>query len=494
MLDESAEISPNSPAVQFEGRYLTYQEYQRCVAGFANELLKFGANGGRVALLCGNSLEMAVATIAAYAAGAQAVPINPAYTRRELDHILRDSDPGVVVYDDLAAPTVEPLVKELGIKHAVRVGESGGRLLDVWRDEDIELPPLPEPESLAVLQYTGGTTGLPKGVNITHHQISVNISQREDAIPTLPEQDRILCVMPLFHVFATAMCLHAMIYCRGLLIILPRYHPAAVLSCIEEERITILPAGPTLFNGLLGYDGFDKTDFSSLRIAVSGSAPLPEETLKVWEQRTDCRIVEGFGQTEGGPVLTYIRADEPLRPGSVGKPLAKTEIQIVDVETGTQILGPNQQGEIRARGPQIMSGYRNRPTETAETLRDGWLYTGDIGEIDDQGDIYIRDRKKDMAIVGGYNVYPREIDEVLYAHPAVAEAAAVGVPDAYRGEVIKAFVVLTNGATDTADDMIAYCREHLAKYKVPTEILLVPEIAKTTVGKVDKATLRAQAG
>lgn len=494
MLADAAAISPDKPSIRDGERHLSYREYERCIAGFAHELVAMGSRGERVALICGNSLEMAVATIAAYAAEAQAVPVNPIYTHRELDHILRDSDPTIVLYDETSATTVEPLITALGIKHAVKIGSPDGKLLDIWRKDAIKLPPLPAPDDLAVLQYTGGTTGLPKGVNITHGQLCVNLSQREDAIPTLPEEERFLCVMPLFHVFATAMCLHAAIYCRGLMIILRRYHPEAVLACIERERITLLPAGPTIFNGLMSFEGFDDTDFSSVRIGVSGSAPLAEETLKVWEERTGFRILEGYGQTEAGPVLTYIRADEPLRPGSVGKPVYGTELQIVDVETGNEVLGINQQGEIRARGTQIMSGYRNRPDETAETLRDGWLYTGDIGEIDDQGDLYIRDRKKDMAIVGGYNVYPREIDEVLYAHPSIVEAAAVGVADEYRGEIINAFVVLAGGAAETSDDLIAYCREHLAKYKVPSEIFIVSEIAKTTVGKVDKTALREQAG
>ncbi|MFQ5692941.1 MAG: AMP-binding protein, partial [Nitrospinota bacterium] len=258
-----------------------------------------------------------------------------------------------------------------------------------------------------------------------------------------------------------------------------------------RERITRLPAGPTVFNGLMGYEGFEGTDFSSLRTGYSGSAPLPEETLKRWQAQTGCPIREGYGQSEAGPVLTYVPEGREIKPGSVGPPLPLTELQIVDVDTGTKVLGVGEQGEIRARGPQIMSGYRNRPEETAETLRDGWLYTGDIGEFDAAGDLYIRDRKKDMAIVGGYNVYPREIDEVLYAHPAIAEAAAVGVPDDYRGEVIKAYVALKPGAECTPEDLMAHCRERLAKYKVPVSIEIMAEIPKTTVGKIDKKALRS---
>ncbi|MCZ7562745.1 MAG: AMP-binding protein [Burkholderiales bacterium] len=281
-------------------------------------------------------------------------------------------------------------------------------------------------------------------------------------------------------------------YCRGRLVILPRYKPDLVLEAIGAERITRLPAGPTVFIGLLAHERFARTDFSSLRTAYSGSAPLPEETLKRWQAATGTPILEGFGQTEAGPVLTYVREGGVLKPGSVGPVLPLTEIEIVDVETGTRVLPAGELGEIRARGPQIMRGYRNRPRETAEALRGGWLYTGDIGELDADGYLYIRDRKKDMAIVGGYNVYPREVDEVLFAHPAVKEAAAAGVPDPYYGESIRAYVVLKEGATATVEDILAHCASNLARYKVPSRIHLVAELPRTTVGKIDRRALKEQ--
>ena len=493
MLAEAADLAGGSPALACEGRQLTYTEYLRSVAGFAHELQGLGARGERVALVCGNSIEICVAMFGIQAAGAQAVPLNPIYTARELTGILRDAEPVAIIYDSAAAATLEPLIAGLKIRHAIRVGKDGGRLLDGWRNDDsLVLPrPLPQPESLAALQYTGGTTGLPKGVNLTHRALSYNISQREAMLPTRKDTERILCVMPLFHVFAIAMCLHLAAYCRGRLIILPRYRPDAVLDTLESEGITILPAGPSVFIGLMGFEGFAKRDFSALRVCYSGSAPLPAETLKLWQELTGCPILEGFGQTEAGPVLTYVREGGVIKPGSAGQVLPLTEVQIVDVETGTRVFGVGEIGEIRARGPQIMSGYRNRPEETANTLRDGWLHTGDIGEFDHDDYLYIRDRKKDMAIVGGYNVYPREVDEVLYSHPDVQEAAAVGVPDSYRGEVIKAYVVLKPDAAVTADGILGHCRVNLAKYKVPTAVEIVKELPKTTVGKIDKKALRS---
>jgi long-chain acyl-CoA synthetase len=479
----------DAEALLCEGNSLSYTEYIRCVGGFAAELIKLGAAGERVALICGNSIHMAIASFAGHAAGAQIVPVNPIYTKRELGVLLADADPIAVVYDASAADLVEPIARRLGIVHQIAVGE-GGRALDAWRsDASAELPDkLPAPDDLATLQYTGGTTGLPKGVNITHRQLSVNISQREAAWPLSGSDERILCVMPLFHVFASSVCLHPAVYCRGTMVIQPRFHPAPVLDVIEAERITRLPAGPTILHGLMGFDGFGTRDFSSLRSVYSGSAPLPEETLRQWQAITGCPVLEGFGQSESGPVLTANWDGAGIVPGSVGKPLPETEIEIVDVETGSKILPVGEQGEVRARGPQVMSGYRDRPEETAATLRGGWLYTGDIGELDAGGNLYIRDRKKDMVITGGYNVYPREIDEVLYAHASVAEAAAVGIAHDYRGEVIVAYVVLAQDAD--GETLLAHCARNLAKYKVPAHIEIVAEIPKTTVGKIDKAALR----
>ncbi len=496
MLSRAAEMSPEATALVCGDRRLTYRGYLRCVAGFAAELDRLGSRGGRVATVCGNSIEMAVAMFAIHACGAQAVPINPVYTGRELSHILSDCDPVAVIYDDNVAGSVEPLIDRSDSSNGIKVGGRAGRRLDVWCDDDTARLPgsMPKGGDPATLQYTGGTTGLPKGVNISHRQMAINISQREAYLPTRPDDEVVLCVMPLFHVFAVAMCLHLTAYCRGKLVILPRYHPDPVFDAILEHAVTRLPAGPTVFHGLMGADRFSTTDFSSLRSAYSGSAPLPAKTLNEWQKATGCPILEGYGQSEAGPVLTYIGEGMEIIPGSVGPALPLTRIEIVDVDAGTKRLPIGEQGEIRARGPQIMSGYRNRPEETLETLRDGWLYTGDIGELDGRGYLYIRDRKKDMVITGGYNVYPREVDEVLLGHPDVADAASFGVPDDYRGEVIHALVVLKPGSTATAEDLTSHCVQNLAGYKIPAVIEIVSEIAKTTVGKVDKKRLKAEFG
>ena len=486
MLADAASRRPDAIALNFGKTELTYGNYVRSVGRLARRLQDLGARGERVALVMGNSIDMSIAMFAVHAAGAQAVPINPLYTAREAGYILNDSAPVATIHDSAATKLVS------GLDDAGILIEGGGTdFIDAADGRDAPLPtPFPAPDDLATLQYTGGTTGYPKGVNVTHRQMSVNISQREAILPTAPDREIIVCVMPLFHVFAVSMCLHLAAYCRGRLVILPRYHPAELCDVMAAEKVTVLPAGPTVYSGLLNFDDFKVADLSSLTWCYSGSAPLPEETLRRWEGATGCFILEGYGQTEAGPVLTYNPAIGVKKPGSVGVPLMQTNVQTVDLETGKSVLPAGKVGEIRARGPQIMAGYRNLPEETAKTLREGWLYTGDIGEFDADGYLFIRDRKKDMAIVGGYNVFPREIDEVLYTHPAVAEAAAIGVPDDYYGETIKAWVTLKPGEASTEDELLDFCAVNLAKYKVPKSIVIAETIPKTTVGKIDKKALR----
>jgi len=432
-------------------------------------------------------------TFAAHAAGAQAVPLNPIYTGRELAAILEDAAPAVLVYDAAKRDTIAPLARRLGIPHAIALTAGRGELTR-WAKQDLALPdPRPAPDELAFIQYTGGTTGRAKGVMLTHRAVSTNVSQREGLLPTgrrLGDSERILCVMPLFHTYALSMGLYLSAYCAGTLVMLPRYHPQEVLQALAAERITIFPGSPTIFTGLLAHEAFARMDFSRIHTCYSGSAPLPQETLARWERAVGAPVYEGYGQTESGPVLTFNPMQGARKPGSVGVPVAGTEIQIVDIDTDTRVLPAGEKGEIRARGPQIMSGYRNLPQETAAALREGWLYTGDIGELDADGYLFIRDRKKDMVIVGGYNVYPREVDEVLAMHPAVQEAAAVGAADPYRGEVVRAFVVLRPGAIATPEELIAHCAQNLARYKVPVSVAILASLPKTTVNKTDKNALR----
>jgi len=444
MLAAAAAANPQGEALVCGERRVTYAEYASFVSALSEELLDYGVKGGRVATLLPNSIETCIAMFGVLASGAQLVPLNPLYTKREIDEIVADAQPATVI---------------------TKISLSRGKPLR-----------LPAADGLALLQYTGGTTGKAKGVNLTHRAIAINVAQRETLLATAMDSERILCVMPLFHSYAMAMGLFLAANCRGTLVIVERYKPELVLELIQKEKITIFPGSPTLFTGLMAHPDFAKTDWSSVHTCFSGSAALPEETLKRWEAAVGAPVYEGYGQTEAGPVLTF-NSHFGKKTGSVGKPVPLTEIRIQD-------------GEVLARGPQIMQGYRNRPQETAEALKGGWLHTGDIGELDADGYLYIRDRKKDMVIVGGYNVYPREVEEVLISHPAVAEAAVVGGPDAYRGECLHGYVSLRERIEKEA--LLEYCRERLAHYKIPATLEILEALPRTTVNKLDKLSLKAR--
>lgn len=489
---DAARRAPQAPALVCGNETLNYQAYAACVAGLARELAQWSPPGGRIAVLMANSIDIAIASFAVQAAGLQLVPLNPAYTPHELSPILANAEPAGLIHDEDCPSAIGALATAQGVRYRLSVGPE--RRLTRWQDEvpDLNAFPLPKPEALSTLQYTGGTTGRSKGVNLTHASVSINVSQREALLPTRLDQERILAVTPLFHVYAVAMGLYLAVFCRGTLVILPRYRPEWVFEAIKRHQITLFSGSPTLFTGLMAHEGFANASLQSLRLCYSGAAALPVAVLERWQAATGCTVVEGYGQSEAGPVLSYNPVEGIRKAGSVGVALPLTEIQIVDLDSGTRVLPAGSSGEIRARGPQIMQGYRGLPEESATALRDGWLYTGDIGEFDSDGYLFIRDRKKDMVIVGGFNVYPREVEEALLAHPDVLEAAVVGIPDSYRGEVLVAYVV---GRVPGVN--LELVRQHievrLTRYKVPTHWVEVAALPKTAVGKTDKPALRTRA-
>ena len=494
-LVDAAALSPDHEALVLGEERLDYRDYLRCVAGFSRELDALDLGGCRVAMLMGNSIDICIAMFAIHAARAEAVPLNPIYTAGELLPMLEDAEVSAIVYDEALDETVHFLAGRLGVKHLIAIGETRGRRLTEWRGrQDVNtLGGLPAGEDPATLQFTGGTTGRAKGARISHYSLSVNLGQREAILPTRDDVERMLCIMPLFHCYAVSMCLHAMVYRRGTLVILPRYHPREVIDALVHEKITLFGGSPTIFTGLLNYPGFAGTDFSNLYLSSSGSAPLAGHVLSEWERITGTPILEGYGQSEAGPVISFNPLDGVRKPTSVGIPLPETEIQVVDLQTGTEVLGAGQKGEIRITGPQVMRGYRNRPEETAQTLRDGWLYTGDIGELDEEGYLYIRGRKKEMLIVSGYNVFPREVEEVLHLNPGVKEAAVVARTDSYRGELPVAFIVAKMEHGQDEETLRQYCAECLAPYKIPVEFRFVERLPKTVIGKVDKIALAQKA-
>jgi long-chain acyl-CoA synthetase len=491
MLAATAARVPAREALVCGVERLSFDQYLGCVAEFAQELLNWDARSRRVALVMGNGIDICIAMFAAHAAGAQVVPLNPLYTSRELGAILEDAEAHVVVYDAAIAATLEPLLEQLGTPHRLAIGAQR-RLchLPAQARAHKALPaPLPDAASLATLQYTGGTTGRSKGVNMTHGAVAINVLQREVLLPTARDAEILLCTMPLFHTYAAAMCLHNAANAGATLVILPRFTPEALLELALAEKITILAGSPSIFTTLLKHEAFSKRYFASLRMSYSGSAALPDALLRRWEESTGAPVLEGYGQSESGPVLSFNPLQGVRKSTSVGVALPGTEIQIVDPVDGTRVLERGQIGEIRVRGPQIMQGYRNRPEETAQALREGWLYTGDLGEFDADGYLYIRDRKKDMLLVSGFNVYPREVEEVLSQHPALLEVAVIGRPDEQRGSTVVAFVALRPGQTTDEQALDGHCRRNLAAYKVPRAYVFLEHLPKTVVGKIDKKQL-----
>jgi long-chain acyl-CoA synthetase len=488
LLARAAALAPEGIALVAGSLRLPWAAYAAAAAGLAAQLRGLGAGSGAVvALSLGNSAQMAIGCFAAWASGATLLPLNPDYSDAELAPLLAAAQPAVIACFAGGAAR---------LREAAGSGFAGQLLLlpDDATEWLAALPAtealaLPDPDAIGLLQFTGGTTGRPKSVRLAHQAIAINVAQREAALPTEWSDERVLVAMPLYHSFASAMGLLLCANCAGTLALLPRYRPDWVQDAVATQRITRLPAGPTLIASLLQWDGFRPGLWTGVRSLWLGSAPLPQATLERWVAATGVPVLEGWGQTEAGPVLTYQRPDRPAKPRSVGPPLPLTEIRAVDPATRAP-LPAGATGELAARGPQLMAGYLDDPAATDAALVDGWLMTGDIGHVDADGDVFITDRAKDMAIISGFNVYPREVDEALATHPGVAAAAVVATPCAYRGERLVAFVVPVAGGALSAEALAAHAEARLVRYKLPGEWRIVDALPKTPVGKVDKAELR----
>ncbi|MCW5772876.1 MAG: AMP-binding protein, partial [Rhodospirillaceae bacterium] len=352
--------------------------------------------------------------------------------------------------------------------------------------------PLPQPDDPSAMFFTGGTTGLPKGAEHTHATLIGHSYATIPIWPMEPDAEIMLDAAPIFHIWGFCLGLTDPLTIGATAVLMPAFKPAEVLAAFVRHRVTIFCGGPpTMYVGLRAHPDYKTTDWQHLRWCLSGGAPCPEELLRSWEKETGTAILEGIGMSEGAPYASSPMYG-PRKIRSVGVVPPDTVVEIVDLDTGTKVLPAGTPGEVRVKGPQFIKGYRNRPEETAKTFREGWLYTGDIGYFDEDDFLFIVDRKKEMILVGGYNVYPREIDEVLHHHPAIMEAATVGVPDGFSGEAVKAFVALRPGASLTRDALEAYCAERLVKYKRPKHIEFLPALPKTGVGKINKLELKAR--
>ena len=372
---------------------------------------------------------------------------------------------------------------------------------DVYRWKDVLMGPYDDPpdialsfEDHAMYQYTGGTTGVSKGVILTHGNLSVQVQQLSAWFPEFnPESETMLGALPFFHVFGLTTSMNFSIYMAWTNILVPKPQPDALLETIRKDRPTFAPLVPTMYIGMLNHPDIQKTDLTSIDGCFSGSSPLPVEVIEAFEGKTGAVIVEGYGLTEAAPV-THVNpfAKGKRKIGSIGVPISDTACRIVDLDDGETDVPVGETGELLIKGPQVMEGYWNMPDETAATLKNGWLYTGDIARMDEDGYFYIIDRKKDMIISSGYNVYPRDVEEVLYEYPAVKEACCIGIPHPRRGEAVKVFVVLKAGQTATSEALMDFCRTRLAKYKLPEEIEFREDLPKTNVGKILRKALKSE--
>ena len=491
---------PDKPATAFLGAQLTFAEVKDRSDRFATALARMGiVKGDRVGIMLPNCPQYLVATFGILRLGAIVVNINPLYTPREVAVVAQDSGMrALVVLNQLA-----PVAEAAGVEQLIVTGFAKGGSFEEMIDA-VDAPQLPrvevDPENdVAVLQYTGGTTGTPKGAMLTHYNIFSNVVQTTTLhIPSLRRGDeRYLLVIPFFHIYGFTVGLMAGTWLGAQQILIPKYDVDALLNAVRDYRPTYFPGVPTLFISLLNHPKAREYGLDRIRAFNSGSAPLPLEVLDQFEQLTGGMLSEGYGLSEASPVTHNSPSLSVRKPGSVGIPLPDTDMKVVDVVEGTEEVPPGSQGELCIAGPQVMKGYWNRPDETAEMIRTDasgrrWLYTGDIATVDADGFTYIVQRKKDMVIVSGFNVYPSEVEAVLFTHPAVMEAVVIGVPDPYRGEAVKAFVVLKPGSTTTVEELQAHCTKDLAEFKRPSHVEIRESLPKSAVGKVLRRVLREE--
>ena len=482
--------APDHTALIIGEEQATYRQYGDAAAALANRLGNLNIEGERVAVLMGNSIEMSAVVYGIWGAGGIIVLLNPLYTERELTALIGDAAPKVVVYQSVFAEKIDPIAAKRGVQHRLALGEGGitwTELSDIGGSYPIIEP---SPADTCSLQYTGGTTGLPKGAQHSPSELVAGAAQMDWCWPGELQTNVWLNVAPQFHIWGLTMTLLVPVLRQDTVVMTNGFEPDKVLATIPRHKVTLFAGGPApIFNGLMGHPDFKNTDFTSLRLCGGGGSPIPIETEKSWKAVTGVTIHEAYGMSEGAPI-SATSTEDINKIGTCGPAVPGTEIRVVDVEDSTKVLDVGEDGEITFRGPQMMKNYWKRDQETAETIRNGWLHTGDIGHLDKDGDVVIVDRKKDMAIVNGFNVFPREIDEVLFSHPELVDAAAVGVPDQKTGEVIHAYVVPYVGSTVDAEALTRFCQEQLVKYKVPAKIIVVESLPKTGAAKTDKRSLR----
>ncbi|UOE56673.1 fatty acid--CoA ligase family protein [Bacillus sp. CMF12] len=507
-LHETAIKMGNKTAYYFLDQSSTYAELDGAVTKFADGLSKLGVKkGDHIALLLGNSPHFVIGLHGALRLGATVIPINPIYTPDEIGYIVNNGDVKAVVTLDLLVPLIEKMhqalpkvenfiICETPQGQASKVDSSALSAFLKMKsftqviasgDLDFKGPELEEDET-AVILYTSGTTGKPKGAMLTHKNLYSNAKDVSDYLH-MNENDRVITTLPMFHVFCLTVALNAPLMNGATILIDPKFSPKEIFRLAKKYEPTVFAGVPTMYNFLLQYDDGNPEDLKSLRLCISGGAAMPVALLHGFEKKFNVIVSEGYGLSEASPVTCFNPLDKPRKAGSIGQSIMNVENKVVN-ELGEEV-SVGEVGELIVRGPNVMKGYYKLPEETAATIRDGWLYTGDLAKKDEEGYFYIVDRKKDLILVGGYNVYPREVEEVLYNHEDVVEVAVLGVPDPNLGEAVRCYAVTKNPQL-TEELLLAYCAEHLAKYKVPTSIEFLEELPKNTTGKILRRALRNQ--
>jgi len=505
-LTEQARQRPDQEAVIFEGQRLTYGDLDGRARAVADQLRQLGiGRGEKVGIFFPNHTEYVAAFFAVVGLGAVVVPINPLLKFEEIAHILSDSDARALIAHERLLPEVRkclPLVT--GLAHLLVFGSSSALEADLPSSEQIDVvrltaarkpsgavawPQAVEPQAdLAVLVYTSGTTGKPKGAMLSHANLLFGVRTALNAFE-VAERDRILAVLPLCHIYGLSVVMLGIISRGGSLVIVEKFEAGTVLKAIEKEKISLIPAVPAMYQFLLMELEQNHYDISSVRCCWSGAAALPVEVLRGVESRFAAPVVEGYGLTEVSCVATANRLSGARKPGSVGPAFQGVQVSIFNSDGQVLAAGQENIGEIAIKGPNVMRGYHGQPRATAETLVDGWFLTGDLGYLDADGFLHIVGRKKELIIRGGQNIYPREIEEVIMRLDGVAEVAVIGVPDQYMGERVKAVVVNRAGGTLTTDQVKSHCAEHLAEYKVPRLVDFVEALPRNSTGKVLKRML-----
>ena len=528
ILERSARAHGDAPAVIFLNCRLTYRQLKEEVDRFATALAGLGVTREtRVAIQLPNLPQTVIAYYATLSLGAQAVMTNPLYVEREITHQWNDAGCAVAVVADfvfegrirgirhelpvkryIIASIPEYLRFPLNLLAPIKLRKTRPpSIAKVEPDEGIRFmktlirttPPDPPKvalamDDLALLQYTGGTTGLSKGAMLTHRNLSYNAQQVgawfTDATPG---REVCLAALPYFHVFGMTVSMNYPVLVAAAMVLMPNPRDISQMAkAIATHRVTMFPGVPAMFNAINNFPGVDTVDLSSVTSCFSGSAPLPTDVLERFERLTGSKIVEGFGLTETSPVTHTNPLKGTRKIGSIGVPVPGTDAKVVDLANGVTEVPTGTEGELIIKGPQVMKGYWNKPDATRDMIRDGWLYTGDIAMVDPDGYFFIVGRQKDMILAGGYNIYPDEVDRVLMGHPAVLEAATIGLPDQKRGETVKSFVVLKTGQAATTEELIEYCRKELAAYKIPRQMEFRAELPKSAVLKILRRELRDQ--